>query len=398
MNDERETILFVSLDLVDSTSFKRIHRDYWPTVFSLFPEYIRALVQREWLKRFSSYDEHDVFKRHVDAEISAKDYNTGVMDEARIIATPSTAENANLKVAPIVWKTVGDEVILTKRICSTAELICTIIFFKKFLSDFGEYDPNFAKRINTIEDNKDFGSKIPMKGSCWLATVAPHDAGKRMQRSISERDTRNIYISGISAELERIERLLSQQREIPRGFSDLEGAVPVAPSVEHDDLELVDSVDVIDQGMLVEAFQNFTSKLSFREYLGPEIDEGFRFCANARKGFLSLSPHVALWISQFSCLLQEELSFFAGHVDQLKGIEVTGAYPLVFLGLNSGSDASPEMSREFNDVFGNVRRVDSERLSRALRVFCADNRVSIGDPMIVRPDSSANRFFERIIP
>ncbi len=384
MPEHAGSFLFISLDLIGSTEYKRNNIFTWPTVFSTFAETIAADIEAEWLDFVERFNPSKIFSLPVD--VSDLDDGIARVFTAELEQMCEVGSNANnyLRKAPVKWKAAGDEVILVKQITSTAELITTISFIRTFLSNNPKFEVKLARGLNTLDKRIDLSAALNLKCACWLTNADRFDSGKRPEGSDRQRQGRNIYIPGAIADLS----MLREAVQTAISSSNL--------SLVGDDGKVIDNEEIRSEyieGILTD-FDQFLDDIRAREFLGPEVDEGFRICKFARANFIAISSHLALWLSQYSSVLKTPAPFFVGHGDDLKGVKVDGPYPPCLIAVDdTRSLASDTSIQGITDLVGELRPVAAKDLCQALKRFTHINEYSIGDPAIYGVSQGIFRYF-----
>ena len=316
-----ETTLFISVDLVDSTKFKKNHPTRWARVFRAFNKTLPRDLATHWSRLFRNARRGEFLRPTASADGDQPDDHSELVKWIDNIEDPGSSEHQLILIPPLAWKMMGDEIVFTKSIRHPAELVLTVLAVRSFLRDQREFRP-LSTYFPGDEDIE--LPPLPVKGTIWMASSYKfdhkHDGG------------------GDPA-----------ARNITSMFGPDESAVS-------------------------------------KEYLGPDIDEGFRICGYAQKDYLTLTAHVLAWLLHYYSVVDESLEFSIEQGDELKGLSTSVNYPRLYLrSFKPGSGARNSFELYEMLTVGKVKS-DKKRLQKFILEFIRDNLDELGTPMIMGLD------------
>lgn len=273
----------MSVDLTGSTALKRNYPQAWPGLLGCFFSFSTRRLQASW---YSSVDRIAKIFKKPPRDISCREKDP-MWQWVSQIEDPDSPDFKSLNLAPMVWKTLGDEVIFVKPITNAGELVLLVDAVRNFFERHEDV-------LSVIDLDGEFGLKI--KGTIWLANAAPL-------------------------------RLRSKDRETIRfGY--------------HLHADRLDGRNLVVPRALEKMFtrQRAARSLSAMEFLGPEMDEGFRVSGYSEVGYIPISLSLTRLFLDLQKYLNSDyksnLSFERGVA--LKGIFSSGKnYPKILLNTKS---------------------------------------------------------------
>lgn len=390
MHGQKSTLLFFSIDLVGSTVFKRFaNSEYWPRALVAFGQFAERQLTNYWLNEFpqsigAGKLTNSSISQKLRQERRYRLFANGlkeVTSEAKKKIDPKNNHKSKSEVLdsisspPTVWKRLGDEVIFVKRVTHPVDVVLSTLGFRAFLEDVPDFDPN---KIGTENEESrqeggdesdvfDLGPPMPLKGTAWIATIDNVDVGLP--------DDRKLWFRNIGYFVQTPE-LLSLPSDITRILQD-EGASN----------QLVEKVETEIRSSL---------GFSFREYLGPEIDEGFRICSFAQIEHLVVSSHLATWLLAHHEYIADGIEFSIERGFYLKGIATDMEYPSIYLRTKRGPIKGLDPNEALKALQIEKAVADRDTLCEAVSFFVSLHKKNMGRPRLMMHDGSEYNILDEI--
>ncbi len=220
----------------------------------------------------------------------------------RTSATGTEERRVLLALLPQVWRTIGDEVVFVRPIVYPGEVFVGIRALKIYLSKNSDAIRNRLGPNTDRNLSPDFGL---LKATIWLATARPHHLGA------SQSTAGPIYRNIVSRHFDepQVEKT-----------STIERAEPIGTSKSRDG------------GGDLFPYMGLQEKSGTVEFLGRNIDEGFRVAKYSKPGYIATSLSVALHLLDYRLALAPDMMrMILQEGEPLKGLLSGGAYPKLLL-------------------------------------------------------------------
>lgn len=319
MPNSNQTIAFFSVDMVDSTKFKRENREIWPRYFRAFSQHFPAQIKGFWDAAFKSFDE-DKYVGKTDPEPG---YLKDIEDWIAKVSDRESLEHATAKEGPSEWKSLGDEIIFAKAITHPGELFLSLLLFHRFMQIKGKYRPA-SEHMPGVDH-----SKVPyvkVKGTVWLSTVYQFEEKHDGPADASARNISSVVRSG--------------------------------------------------------------EEMIAKEFLGPDIDEGFRVATFSESDYITLSVHSALFFLAARSLFTVGMDFSLERGKALKGLDTKAKYPKIFVRTTKLDEEKEKDESLIDQIYSKKYIAPKDKIYESVLEFLEENVEHLGYPRIALPNGN----------
>lgn len=314
----RGVYVFVSMDLTNSTLFKSRHKNMWPKFVSAFYE---TVMDNFGFLRFRDYvaEENEIIK--------SKEMNSNVINHIGEFQ---------------LWKTVGDEVLLYSKVPTWETLYNIILHIDN-------------KRKNIIDKTIE-------------KAISNTLSGKR--KNNNEKET------------EEEKEIVKEHEHIYKQYFDIKTTVWIASCAG--DINEINSNSYPNLAYKSTNYSNeeLSDNIEHLDFMGPDIDEGFRLCEYAEKKQMIISPKLMYLLirlrendsDQINIL---NLNFKIVNYVTMKGVWENRLYPIIMFCQHDPERSEIELWKEMFDYDAFDNSLLYANIEKHQEKFLQDKKFSV---------------------